>query len=514
MAIRSDITIDWESSPRVITVAAPSVEITIQDLVDTCRDHEDRPVNMDRPILIDAAGKEPLGGIVYVGVTATLQNAVIAFEARGGPTWILCKISGGNVVAVDDVGADIDPRLPTAYVTVDRTASSSATLLEQEAIEFASYNNGVTIDITSIYSGTSFPVGTPRQPVNNLTDAILIATERGLEIFYVHGNLTIDSGSDVSDTHFIGHSMYHTTLTVAAAANTLGTEFLDATVTGALDGDNYFKGCRITGLTGFSGVVVNCMLAAGDIVLAGGVRSHFLDCWSGVPGVGTPVIDLGGSGQGLGIRDYNGGIKLINKSGAESVSLDINSGNVILDSTITNGTIVVRGVSMLTDNSVGATVVADDLMNSATIKKSVWDEDKSLHVIVGSLGKAIGDMEIDLNTPDQYKADVSGVAPAGEYDTELAAIQADLDDPNQYKADVTALALEVTLQLVKTETDKIPSLETVLTLISDIEGGRWRITGNQMIFYKDDNTTEVARFNLFDAAGDPAEEDVFERQRV
>ena len=106
------------------------------------------------------------------------------------------------------------------------------------------------------------------------------------------------------------------------------------------------------------------------------------------------------------------------------------------------------------------------------------------------------------------------VAPAGEYDTELAAIQADLDDPDQYKADVTAVALEATLQLVKTETDKIPSIEVLLAFIQDIEGGRWRIENNQMIFYKADNTTEVARFNLFDEGGAPAEEDVFERQRV
>ena len=106
------------------------------------------------------------------------------------------------------------------------------------------------------------------------------------------------------------------------------------------------------------------------------------------------------------------------------------------------------------------------------------------------------------------------MAPAGEYDTELAAIQADLDDPDQYKADVTAVALEATLQLVKTETDKIPSIEVLLAFIQDIEGGRWRIENNQMIFYKADNTTEVARFNLFDEGGAPAEEDVFERQRV
>lgn len=52
--------------------------------------------------------------------------------------------------------------------------------------------------------------------------------------------------------------------------------------------------------------------------------------------------------------------------------------------------------------------------------------------------------------------------------------------------------------------------------IKDIEGGRWRIntTTNQMIFYKNDNTTEVARFNLFDSGSNPTSECVFERVRT
>jgi len=43
----------------------------------------------------------------------------------------------------------------------------------------------------------------------------------------------------------------------------------------------------------------------------------------------------------------------------------------------------------------------------------------------------------------------SGLATAGEYDAALAAIQVDLDNPAQYKADVSALALEATLTAVK-----------------------------------------------------------------
>ncbi len=50
--------------------------------------------------------------------------------------------------------------------------------------------------------------------------------------------------------------------------------------------------------------------------------------------------------------------------------------------------------------------------------------------------------------------------------------------------------------------------------IRQIEIGRWKIESNQMIFYEQDNVTEIMRFNLFDEAGDPANTDIFDRQRV
>jgi hypothetical protein len=62
-------------------------------------------------------------------------------------------------------------------------------------------------------------------------------------------------------------------------------------------------------------------------------------------------------------------------------------------------------------------------------------------------------------------------------------------------------------------------LQTALTqllFLKNIEGGKWKRDGVQMIFYAEDNTTEIARFNLFDKDGDPAGElvDAFERVRV
>jgi len=54
----------------------------------------------------------------------------------------------------------------------------------------------------------------------------------------------------------------------------------------------------------------------------------------------------------------------------------------------------------------------------------------------------------------------------------------------------------------------------IIQEIKDYQEGRYKIENNQMIFYKADNITEVARFNLLDAGGSPSMTSVFERVKV
>src|SRR3990172_6666335 len=122
------LSIDPISSPRIITVLAPDVAITMQQLVDMVRDWEDDQVDMEYDHLLDASGKENLGGGVYVGISVTLRNAKLAFQARLGPDYTQCNATGGNLVAVDSDGNTMSPIQPTAYTQVVLTSSSSATL--------------------------------------------------------------------------------------------------------------------------------------------------------------------------------------------------------------------------------------------------------------------------------------------------------------------------------------------------------------------------------------------------
>lgn len=60
----------------------------------------------------------------------------------------------------------------------------------------------------------------------------------------------------------------------------------------------------------------------------------------------------------------------------------------------------------------------------------------------------------------------------------------------------------------------VTQMSGALSDVYNINFGRWKIIANQMIFYKDDNATELVRFNLFDELGVPSMDAIFERRKV
>ena len=480
--VRNDIIVDFYSSPRIFEVKNTQNTITVQETVNLCREIEYEWQGLAFSHLINAAGKEDLGGGVKVGITASFQNALMAFEERvaviqsgtvtnadatgitledssatfisnninrgdiiynvpdGSRTVVLsvpfetilitkgliggtdnqwdntdsyeiydveqCNISGGNLVAVDGLGDSIDPALPTFGTQVVRTSSSSATLQELQDIQFASYNGGVTIDISNGVSGIAHPIGTPRQPVNNITDALIIATTVGLSKLYINGNITFDTGHNIDNFDIVGESPNKTVITVNAGASCLYTEFHEACMIGTFDTGAHFHECQIRNVFVDAATFYNCLFEEFTTTLIGSGLTHIISCYSAVPGSATPIFDFNSFPASVGIRDYNGGITLQNKSGSQSVSIDMNSGHVILDSTVTNGLILVRGIGKITNNSVGATVDVTHLVSPLSVADAVLDETLSEHTTAGSLGKAIADIEIDSN-------EIQGKLPTG-----------------------------------------------------------------------------------------------------
>lgn len=459
MTTRDDVLVDFTVSPRIIEVASPSAEMTMQDLVDTIRKIEDSFAHgISFPKLLNASGKEELGGGVKVGITVNLQNAQLSFEPRktaiaigqvttgSGPPiqgplgftytfvdsnanfvaagvqrgslvinftdhsiadvidvvsstelktrllvngndneWdinddyhvfnvVQCNATGGNLVAEDINGDSISPVFPTSFVQVIRTASSSATLQEQADIQYSSFNGGVTVDFTSSNYGTDYPIGTPRLPVNNFVDALSIASSRGFTTFYIIGDADINLGLDYSGYRFVGESTNKSLFIIDSNATVTNAEFSNATVQGVLDGGNVLTDCLLKTLNFVDGVIERCILSQ-TVTLSGIENAHFLDCYAGVPGVDIPIINLGGSGSALAVRNYNGALTLTNKNGSETVAIDLSSGQITIDNSVTNGTIIMRGVGrwLNEDTYSGGANIINELLNPESIATHTCD---------------------------------------------------------------------------------------------------------------------------------------------
>jgi hypothetical protein len=282
-----------------------------------------------------------LGGLTYARVIEVINGYTVTFE--------------DDQYAVNLVGANSNVADVTNVNQVSVRPYNSAGLISTPLIEYDSFRGGITVDVDNVtgnaVSGTVFSAGTPLTPSDNTNDAILIDSVRGFHKFYIKGDITLDSGTDFDERTFIGDSRTKTTITIDSDADVSNCEFYDAEITGTLDGGNVIQNCLVGSINYVNGYIERCILGDGLITLGGGADAHFLDCWDGTTGVTTPEIDMGGSGQSLGVRNYVGDITISNKTGAETVNINLGSGCVTLASTVTNGTVHVEGDGKLVDES-------------------------------------------------------------------------------------------------------------------------------------------------------------------
>ena len=134
----------FDQENKLIIIKSPQTSVTVQTLINTIRDFEDNPEAMDNASLANAYGKQDLGSGMKVGITLELiNNWRIKFEDRNGPDYILCSVSGGNLVAVNDYNNN--PIKPSAFTQVTIAQSTSATISEvdMEDIKGAGFQKGV-----------------------------------------------------------------------------------------------------------------------------------------------------------------------------------------------------------------------------------------------------------------------------------------------------------------------------------------------------------------------------------
>ena len=136
----------------------------------------------------------------------------------------------------------------------------SSTLQELDAIQYASYNGAVNIDEINGQAGFIFPIGTVQYPVNNMGDALLIASLRGFDTFKINDHLDIDSGAsyNISQKIFKGRHMNMDSVSIGASAIADKCLFKDIELDGTLDGETVLDNCSIGNLTYVDGTIKIC----------------------------------------------------------------------------------------------------------------------------------------------------------------------------------------------------------------------------------------------------------------
>lgn len=406
--IQAGLEIDWHNRiiyvPRTYMTLVQSTPVEIRELNSDVfrlelKSLEDEPVGMAYPDTHKHVPSVSVGGVELAKIIEIINGYTITFE--DGQYAVNITRSNNNIGDVINVNQ------------VSVRSANSAGLVQTTEIEYSSFQGGVWVNQASTVQGTAYPAGTARQPVSNLSDAMLIAWYRGLTTIYSMGDMIIDSGGDYRSMTFIGESKNKTDFFISASSNVTKCEFYEANVSGTLDGDCVLKDCVISDLSYISGYVENCVLDTGIITLGGSTTAHFLDCVSGLPGIDPPIIDCGGDGPSLVIRNYNGSLKITNKTGLAKISIDLNSGEVILDSTVTNGAIVVRGVGSVIDNSNGAAVETRNLVRGETIKlieqilrnKTTTDPVSGIMTVYDDLGQPLLTTDVfeDLAGTQKYR---------------------------------------------------------------------------------------------------------------
>jgi len=367
MAISVSPTTDVIYVPKAdLTLIQASPEVRELD-VDWFRlqlkDWEDNEANIYRPRTHNHNTEVSLAGLTYARTVEVLSPYTVEFE--DGQYTVNCVGANHNVSDVKVANQ------------VSLIVNNAAGLINNAQIEYASFNGGVTVDENNVSgkatSGTLFPTGTPQQPVDNWTDALLIDNLRGFDHFFVEGDTTITGSIDLTDKELHGQSPNRTTITIQSLVNTSGAVFHNATVTGTLDGENHIADCVVNDLVYVNGKVLNCGLI-GDITLAGNMDATLNDCYT-VEQDDPPVIDMGGTGQSLSMPNYSGLLTIKNLSDASSeVGIGVNHGGVVLDSTITAGNIIVAGVGTITDNSTGTAYVNIDALISKDLMVTAIQE--------------------------------------------------------------------------------------------------------------------------------------------
>lgn len=271
-----------------------------------------------------------------------------------------------------DFGVNLytDELEPPVIVSPGAAASirnSDAVNVDTAVSQSLDYNEKVVINTLVGVTGTTYPIGTSALPVNNISDAITIAQARSVHSFDIHGTVNFDV--DVHDYEIIGGNVRDNI--VFQNVNVSGCTFRGVILSGIYSGIIAGEKCQLLhNLSGESGVFKDCGIG-GHLYFGSNSVIKMIDCSSLIS---QPYLSYGVKpaicprvNSNISLNRYSGTLEIYNAEAGSDTTINFLAGKCSILTGCTGGSITLRGIASLQDESSGTTIDYSGLLIPANV---------------------------------------------------------------------------------------------------------------------------------------------------
>jgi hypothetical protein len=224
------------------------------------------------------------------------------------------------------------------------------------------FDSKVTIKLDSGNTGAAYPTGTSTKPVDNLSDALAVATANGIKTIDIDQS---DSGSTIlaltTDTPGYEFRRKSGTNIVIVASGSYSTDrctFEEVALAGGIkEGEIAARTCRIVGLQNIAGVFLQCQISGTISVRGSDNGTIFSDSMTIGPATLNCQSDAAVS---ISFTRFCGDLTITNLVAGATIFVEMAAAKVTVAANCTGGTVVVRGAGCgnnIVDGSGGAVTI-------------------------------------------------------------------------------------------------------------------------------------------------------------
>lgn len=295
-----------------------------------------------------------------------------AFRTFGGDPTITGQFApsyffltnGWRVVANDGLKITVGTNLYTdelesPFIVLNNSAvslrNSDAVTVDTGVEQSLDYDGEIQVNSLVGLPGVTYPSGTLARPVNNISDALILANSLGISRLKIYGDITVNQ--DLNGFSVIGGN-FNSSINFQGV-NLEGCVFEKCILNGSYYGRIRVDDCEINdGFTGLEGQFNRCGIN-GDLYVLSGVSSYFSECYTN--SVNTSGIHMN-TDSIIRMRGYTGGINIYDCNSGSSLNISFVVGQASILTGNTGGNITLQGIASFDNQSSGTTVNTTSLL--------------------------------------------------------------------------------------------------------------------------------------------------------